>query len=64
MLFFCFPLLVAAQLQIKINTITIDNSDKNHRKFNIEYTLENTTDKEIAFFFTPNRFAAWRSGGN
>ena len=55
-LFFCFPLLVAAQLQIKINTITTDNNDKNHRKFNIEYTLENTTDKEIAFFFTANYF--------
>lgn len=56
MLFFCFPLFVTAQLQIKINTITTDNSDKNHRKFNIEYTLENTSDKEIAFFFTPNYF--------
>jgi hypothetical protein len=62
MLFFCFPLLVAAQLQIKINTITIDNSDKNHRKFNIEYTLENTSDKEIAFFFTPNHFNSAHRG--
>ncbi|OOV27087.1 hypothetical protein BXU11_12155 [Flavobacterium sp. LM5] len=62
MLFFCFPLLVAAQLQIKINTITTDNSDKNHRKFNIEYTLENTSDKEIAFFFTPNHFNSAHRG--
>lgn len=55
-------LLVAAQLQIKINTITTDNSDKNHRKFNIEYTLENTSDKEIAFFFTPNHFNSAHRG--
>lgn len=62
LLFFYFPLLAAAQLQIKINTITTDNSDKNHRKFNIEYTLENTSDKEIAFFFTPNHFNSAHRG--
>ncbi|OAZ03595.1 hypothetical protein [Flavobacterium succinicans] len=62
LLIFYFPLLAAAQLQIKINTITTDNSNKNHRKFNIEYTLENTSDKEIAFFFTPNHFNSAHRG--
>ena len=45
-------------LEVKINSITFDDSNPKKRKYNINYQIENLTKNEISFFLTPNTLIA------
>ncbi len=45
-------------LDVKIDTITFDDSNLKNRKYNINYHIENLTNNEISFFLIPNTLIA------
>lgn len=49
LLLFCFST-NAQKLELKIDTIVVDDSDVQERKFTVHYHLENLTDERLFFF--------------
>jgi hypothetical protein len=45
-------------IEVKINSISIDDSNPKSREYNINYHIQNLTEKEISFFLTPNTLIA------
>jgi hypothetical protein len=45
-------------LDVKIDTITFDDSNPKNRKYNINYHIENLANNEVSFFLTPNTLIA------
>jgi hypothetical protein len=49
-------------LEVKIDSITFDDSSLKSRKYNINYHIENLTNDNISFFLTPNTLIANAAG--
>lgn len=58
--FLLFPIVFFGQNKpIKINLLSVTSADSipDERKFVVDYSIENTTDKEISFFLNPDGFS-------
>ena len=54
----------AQQLELKIDSISVDDSDKTERVFNLHYHIKNLTDKRLRFFLDTSNINSSTGGSS